>query len=95
MFTVYKQVYRNFLLTYTYAKRYRMAHFANVIISPKSDQASLEELEEVKQGLRKLKNVIFKTDLDVFLNRGIGSGSKRIADVFSKIKQRYEEFQWD
>lgn len=85
----YKQNYRNFLLTYTYAKRNQMANFANIIISPKEDVLSIEEYEELSKGLRNLKNVIFKTDLDEFLERGICSGSKRISDVFTRIKERY------
>jgi hypothetical protein len=85
----YRQIYRNFLLTYTYAKRNRMANFANVIISPKEDILSIQEYEELSNGLRNLKKVIFKTNLDEFLERGICSGVKRIADVFTRTKERY------
>jgi hypothetical protein len=85
----YKQIYRNFLLTYAYAKKNKMPHFANVIISPREDTKSKIECEELEDGLRKIKDVVFKIDLEDFIERGIGAGSKRIAEVFRKIKARY------
>jgi hypothetical protein len=85
----YPQIYRNFLLTYAYYKRNRMAHFANVIISPTEDTDSVDECRVLSKGLRKLKGVLFKVDLEEFVERGIASGSDKVSSIYSKIHDRY------
>jgi len=85
----YKQIYRNFLLTYTYAKKNGFSNFCNVIISPWEDILSLQEMEELTASLVKHKDCVQKIDLEEFLERGICTGSAKLAGIYQTIKNRY------
>ena len=85
----YKQIYRNYLLTFAYAKVNKINRFCNVILSPSSDEVSKDELAELRNGLNKKKESIMKIDLEEFINRGMSTDELR--DIFSKLKQRYVE----
>lgn len=85
----YTQIYRNFLLTYAYSKRHLFSNFANVIISPEEDKESMRDCERVAKELRVLKNLVYKVDLEEFVERGIKSDYKRVSEVYGKIKRRY------
>jgi len=61
----YKQIHRNYLLTYAYAKRNKIQNFINVVISPKEDLISEKEISEVKQALSKNKDSIIKIPLAI------------------------------
>ena len=87
--TGYKQIYRNYLLTFSYAKFNKFKHFCNIIISPSEDELSKEEILELKNGLKKNKETIAKIDLEDFIERGIGSNSKSISSIFKKLQKRY------
>ncbi len=67
----YKQIHRNFLLTYAYAKKKGYKHFANVTISPEEDLLSVQEIKEFKDGMTNFQNSILKISLQEFVNRGI------------------------
>lgn len=85
----YKQIYRNYLLTFAYAKTHKINHFSNIIISPSSDEISMNELFELRNGLKKDKESIMKIDLEEFINRGISINE--LKNIFRKLKRRYIE----
>lgn len=85
----YKQIHRNYLLTYSFAKRNKFKHFSNVVISPSDDVLSVEEINELHDNLLLDKKTIFKIELETFVNRGIESNIQPISDVFKKFKKRY------
>ena len=60
----YKQIHRNFLLTYAYAVKQGFAHFANVVISPEEDKRSAAEIDELRQGMIQYQERIFKIPLE-------------------------------
>ena len=66
----YPQVHRNYLLTYVYAKKNTFKHFANVVISPKDDKHSVEEIDNFKNHLLQDKNTIMKISLENIVERG-------------------------
>jgi hypothetical protein len=83
----YKQIYRNYLLTFAYAKVNKIRNYCNVILSPSSDEISQKEILELKNGLKKNKDSILKIDLEEFINRGIRIDA--IENKFKKLKKRY------
>ena len=85
----YKQIYRNYLLAYAYASFNKFKYFCNVIVSPKADELSHQEISEVRSSLSKNPENIFKIDLEEFVKRGMGSGSEGISSVYKTIFQRY------
>ncbi len=87
--TGFKQIYRNFLLTYIYAKKNNFKYFANVVISLNEDKRSLDEIRVLKSQLTKFQDCIFKIDLEEFVARGINCTNKGISDVMEKFKNRY------
>lgn len=87
--TGFKQIYRNFLLTYIYAKKNNFKHFVNVVISLEEDKRSLDEIQLLKSQLTKFKDCIFKIDLEEFVDRGINSNNKSISKVLTNFNDRY------
>ena len=85
----YTQLYRNFLLTYAYAKRHKMANWTNVTISPREDHRSKQEIEELVASLTVSGKNLHKIDLDDFFRRGVLSGVTGVADVYQKLQARY------
>lgn len=85
----YTQLYRNFLLTYAYAKRHKMVNWANVTISPREDYRSKEEIDELVAGLTVNGQNLHKIDLDDFIGRGVRSDVTGIAEVYQKLQARY------
>lgn len=85
----YTQLYRNFLLTYAYAKRHKMVNWANVTISPREDHRSTEEIDELIASLTVNGKNLHKIDLDDFFRRGVLSGVSGIAEVYQKLQARY------
>lgn len=85
----YTQLYRNFLLTYAYAKRHKMMNWANVTISPHEDHRSRQEIDELIGGLASNEKNLYKIDLDDFFDRGVQSGVPRIVEVYQKLQSRY------
>lgn len=89
----YKQIHRNYILTYAYAKRNKIRNFINVIISPKEDLISEKEINEVKQALTKNKDSIIKIPLESFVERGIGCENKKISKIMKEFQKRYLNFE--
>lgn len=85
----YTQLYRNFLLTYAYAKRHKMVNWANVTISPREDHQSKQEIDELVTSLTVNGQNLHKIDLDDFFSRGALSGVTAIAEVYRKLQARY------
>lgn len=85
----YQQIYRNYLLTFAYAKDRKCDNFCNIIISPTEDKVSKVELLELQNGLNKNKESIMKIDLDEFINRGISTDIDNIKKIYLKLKRRY------
>jgi hypothetical protein len=85
----YSQLYRNFLLTYVYAKHHKLTHWANVTISPREDHRSKQEIAELVAGLSRYEQNVQKIDLDEFLRRGLVSGVASVAEVYKKVQARY------
>ena len=85
----YKQIHRNFLLTYAYAVKSGFGHFANVIISPGADGLSVREIEELQKDMLIYHDRIFKIDLETFVERGCQSGNIEFSEVMEKFKKRY------
>jgi hypothetical protein len=85
----YNQAYRNFLLTYKYAKVNKLKYFANIVISPSEDTKSCAEIDNLKVSLKSHKDCIFKIDLEEFILRGTQCESDRIRIVYSNINERY------
>lgn len=85
----YKQIYRNYLLTFAFAKVNKYKNFCNIIISPSEDELSKQELVELQNGLRKNKDSIIKIDLEEFINRGISTNIKEIKSIYKELKKRY------
>lgn len=85
----YKQIHRNFLLTYIYAKNNKIKHWANVVISPAEDKKSEIEIDEFKNSLKKHKDNIFKISLEEFVSRGKNSNCDQITKIYKEIETRY------
>lgn len=85
----YTQLYRNFLLTYAYAKRHKMTNWANVTISPREDHQSKQEIDELIASLTVNGKNLHKIDLDDFFCRGVLSGVTEIVEVYQKLQARY------
>jgi hypothetical protein len=88
----YKQIHRNFLLTYIYAKKNGFKNFINVVISPSDDKLSTEEISEMKQHMTKFDNCIMKIDLEEFVQRGINCRQPEFSELMRDFRQRYLEF---
>ena len=85
----YQQIHRNYLLTYTYAKKNKFKHFANVVISPKDDHLSLNEIEQMQKHMIEDKSTIMKIPLENVIERAIDSGNKNISKLMTTFKNRY------
>ena len=85
----YTQLYRNFLLTYAYAKHHKMVNWVNITISPMEDYRSKKEIDELCVGLTLNQKHPTKIDLHEFVQRGVKSGVTRIAEVYQKVQERY------
>lgn len=85
----YKQIHRNFLLTYAYAVKQDFTHFANVVISPEEDQRSLVEIDELRQGMTQYQDRIFKIPLETLVDRGVDCGNLFYSKVMSQFHERY------
>lgn len=85
----FKQIYRNYLLTFIYAKKNRFKHFANVVISLEEDKRSLDEINLLKTQLIKYQDCIFKINLEEFVYRGKTSRNEIIKYVMTKFTNRY------
>lgn len=85
----YGQIYRNYLLTFAFAKINKYKNFCNIIISPSEDEVSKKELLELQNGLAKNKDSIFKIDLEEFIDRGCSSNISEIRNIYHKLKKRY------
>lgn len=88
----YKQIHRNFLLTYAYAKKNKISNFSNVIISPKEDLGSQKEIDELQRNMLKYKNCIFKISLEEFIQRGISAKNVEFSTLMNEFKTRYLHF---
>lgn len=85
----YKQIYRNYLLTFAFAKFNKFNKFCNVIISPSEDELSKEELLELQNSLKRNKSSIMKIDLEEFIKRGCLTGIGTLKNVYKQLKERY------
>lgn len=88
----YKQIHRNFILTYAYAKKNNFSNWANVIISPDEDYLSIKEIAELKQHMTKYDNCIFKISLEDIVQRAIGTDNKEISALMTNFHNRYINF---
>lgn len=88
----YKQIHRNYILTYIYAKKNKISNFANVIISPKEDKNSVTELSDLKKHMIRYEYSILKIDLEEFVNRGLNCNNENIGNLMSKFYNRYLNF---
>lgn len=85
----YNQIHRNYLLTYTYAKKHHFKHFVNLVISPKDDNQSVNEIDVLKSHLLQKDDTIMKLSLEVFIQRGIDCKNDKISTIMNKVKIRY------
>ena len=85
----YKQIHRNFLLTYAYAIKHKIENYANVILSPNEDKHSQVEITEMQQNMTKYKNSILKISLQDFVERGTKCGNSSIENIMAKFYKRY------
>ncbi len=85
----YKQIHRNYLLTYAYAKKNKFKNFVNVVISPEEDKLSINEISEMKSHMLKNKDSIAKISLEEFVIRGVNAGNKDFAVLMEKFQKRY------
>lgn len=85
----YQQIYRNYLLTYAYAKRHGIKNYVNIILSPKEDTKSIEEINHLQVHLKKPQNTILKMDLEGFVMRGMNCGNATFANLMGKFQKRY------
>jgi hypothetical protein len=85
----YKQIHRNWLLTYVYAKKNRYSSFANVVISPAEDPLSGIEIDELKKGMTKYQDTLFKLSLQDFVSRGRTCQNEGISNVMEEFNDRY------
>jgi len=85
----YKQIHRNFLLTYVYAIKNYFGHFVHVIISPGADRLSMQEIEELQKNMLNYQDRILKIDLEAFVERGYRSGNEAFSEVMKKFSKRY------
>lgn len=88
----YKQIHRNFLLTYAFAKKNGYDRFANVIISPEEDALSKTEINELKNEMTKYKDSILKITLQEFVGRGLSCRNDKIELLMNKFKERYLDY---
>ena len=88
----YKQIHRNFLLTYAFALEDKYDHFANVIISPSEDILSEKEIVELKNNMTLYSDCILKINLQEFVNRGSHCGNSEIEGIMKKFKVRYLDY---
>jgi hypothetical protein len=88
----YKQIHRNFLLTYAYAQKNGIESFVNVVISPEEDKHSGIEIEEMKKKMTKYTWPIMKISLQEFVGRGMSCGNAAIDAVMKKFKERYLDY---
>lgn len=85
----YKQIHRNFLLTYAYARKHGCGYFVNVVISPEEDSASVREIEEMKLKMTRYAECIRKIGLKEFVGRGERCGNEEVEGVMEKFGKRY------
>ena len=85
----YKQIHRNYLLTYAYAKKNKFKNFSNVVISPSDDTLSSKEIKELHENLHLKSETIFKIELEEFVDRGINCENEIISEIYNKFKERY------
>jgi hypothetical protein len=85
----YKQIHRNWLLTYAFAKKNGYGRYANVVISPDEDTLSGSEIDKLKKGMTNYQDTIMKISLQDFVGRGITCYNDRIQNVMDKFNERY------
>ncbi len=85
----YQQIHRNYLLTYSFAKKHGYKHFANVVISPKEDSLSVQEIEDFKKHLLLDRRTILKIPLETMVARAIETNDDQIVPVMEKFRERY------
>lgn len=89
----YKQIHRNYLLTYVFAKQNKFKHFINVVVSPEEDELSVSEIEEMKSHLLKHQGSIIKISLETVVKRAINCGNNEISSIMGKFHERYLNFE--
>jgi len=87
--TGYKQIHRNFLLTYAYALKQGFSHFVNIVISPEEDHLSVAETDGLHQHMTKYQDRIFKIPLETVVERGINCNNADYSQIMSRFKERY------
>jgi PD-(D/E)XK nuclease superfamily len=85
----FKQIHRNYLLTYAFAKKNKFKHFTNVVVSPSGDSLSVKEIEKFKSHLLQKEDTIMKIPLELIVERGINCNSKSISTIMKIFKERY------
>ncbi|MGY6647822.1 PGN_0703 family putative restriction endonuclease [Wenyingzhuangia sp. IMCC45574] len=85
----YQQIHRNYLLTYTYAKKNNFKYFANVVVSPKEDELSLKEIQKLQSELLKKQESIFKISLEDIVDRAVSCEVEEITSIMEKFERRY------
>ncbi len=61
-------------------------------MSPKEDEKSIEEIDSLKNKLKKYVDNIHKLDLEQFVNDAQNSDSKEYKELASKFHRRYLDF---
>ena len=89
----YKQIHRNYLLTYVFAKKNKLKHFVNVVVSPKEDKLSVDEIKEMKSHMIKYQGSITKISLETVVKRAINCGNNEISSIMEKFHERYLNFE--
>ncbi len=56
----YKQIHRNFLLAYAFAKKNNLAYFANVVLLPNENKLFKSEILEMQEQMTQYRDCILK-----------------------------------
>ncbi|MCB9211239.1 MAG: hypothetical protein H6609_17870 [Ignavibacteriales bacterium] len=85
----YRQIDRNYLLTYAFAKRNKFKYYVNLTISPEEDSESVYEINRLKNALRKNKDSILKISLEEIVSRGRNINKLGFGNLMVKFHNRY------
>ncbi len=75
-----------------FAKKNKFKYFVNVILSPKEDDVSQNEIDTMKKHMIKNHDTIFKISLEEFVDRGMKCENKELSKIMEDFNDRYFKF---
>ena len=88
----FNQLLRNFLLTLSYFRKHNFSYFNHIILSPKFDKHSFDDVRELNNNLKKYQNNIQKIDLEDYINLALEVDSDDYKKQAQKFYERYLDF---